>query len=653
MSSSSQQDSTSWPSMKVVGPAGVEIQIIDGRYQLLARGTERLEMTLPQGVYLVKWLVPGRPQEKVVRLLPLGVPLHVPFPQLAPPPAIASANAALSRDRAQPSQDRYDSDIVVIERTDQEGTSSDISRGLRLFNRDEIAMRSDSSAVDAAREESIGVGGSMLRTYHVPSGNYRLRFAASSGLTLDQTVVAIAQRRTFVLLRQETAETLVAVGERYERRSYAGVCPDRTIVATSPRSGPLAVPLDTVRMAEVLLRALARGGDPLDAHMLTRLGAPDTDPLLRLYAATLILDQLERRRSPALDDPYPEQLPNAGASSVQQFESRWRDHAKRLVDGVKPADCAPDLFALRWQLDGDASGTLTAPPMLVSAWEFAARHSTRAVDSVPDTPSFRGAVRGRVGAGAWLAWRASGAKEVIADEVAPAAASGVGAAIDQLSSTLTRVAGSADKTDTTLLDLLSSASRGVVNAARNLNIVSGTGLDPETLANFAGSLLTPNALLREKLQTASRELEGVAAQTPMTDDVLKNQSGPRDPPALRLPVLQFDDPQKGRFGGKAEVDGFSLSASFSESGDQNWIGIHLVATAKPGVVLESDAVAEFFLHDTFRPSRLSVTFANGVAALTLRAFGGFTVGAWIPSHQVQLELDLAEQSDAPRAIKEW
>jgi hypothetical protein len=642
--------------MTVEGPAGVEIQIIDGRYQLRARGTERLEMTLPQGVYLVKWLVPGRPQEKVVRLLPLGVPLHVPFPELAPPPAIASANAALSRDRTQPSQDLYDSDIVIIERMDQEDTSSNISSGLRLFNRDEVAMRSDSSAVDAAREESIGVGDSMLRTYHVPSGNYRLRYGASSGLTLDQTVVAIAQRRTFVLLRQETAETLVAVGERYERRSYAGVCPDRTIVVTSPRSSPLAMPLDAVRMAEILLRALSRGGDPLDARMLTRLGDPDTDPLLCLYAAALILNQLERRRSPALDDPYPEQLPNAdpsSASSVQQFEARWRGLAKRLVDGVKPADCAPDLFALRWQLDGDASGILTAPPMLVSAWEFAARHSARAVESVPDTPSFRGAARGRVGAGAWLAWRTSGAKEAVIEEVAPATTPGIGDAIDQLSSTLMRVAGGVDPADTTLLDSLSPASRGVVNAARNLNIASGTGLDPDTLAKFAGALLTPNTLLTEKLQTTSRELEGVAAQTSVTGDVLKNPNDPRDPPALRLPVLQFDDPQKGRFGGKAEVDGFSLSASFSESGDQNWIEIHLVATAKPGVVLDSDAVAEFFLHDTFRPSRLSVTFANGVATLTLRAFGGFTVGVWIPSHQVQLELDLAELSYAPRVIKEW
>lgn len=639
--------------MTVEGPAGVEIQIIDGRYQLQARGTERVEKALPQGVYMVKWLVPGRPQERVVRLLLLEEPLRVPFPQLAPPPAIASANAALSRDRMQPSEDQYDSDIIVVERVDQERGSSRITRGLRLFNRDEVAMRSDGSAVDATQEESIGVGDSMLRTYHVPSGNYRLRYGASSGLTLDQTVVAIAQRRTYVLLRQETAETLVAAGERYERKSYAGVRPDRTIMVTSPRSGPLAMPLDTVRMADILLRALAGGGDPLDTHMLKRLDDPDTDPLLRQYAATLILNQLERRRSPALDERYPEQSPNSDPLLVPQFESRWRDHAKRLVDGVVPADCAPDLFALRWQLDGDASGTLTAPPMLVSAWEFATRHSARAVDSVPDTPSFRGAARGRVAAGAWLAWRASGAKEAVIEEAAPTEVLGIGAAIDELSSALARVAGSANQMDTTLLDSLSSASRGVVNVAANLNITSGTGLDAETLAKFAGALLTPNALLKEKLQTASRELESVFAQVSATGEVLRSSSGSNDPPALSLPVLQFDDPQKGRFGGAAEADGFSLSASFSDTGDPNWVGIHLAVAAKPGLVLADDAIAEFFLHDTFRPSRVSATFANGTAALSLRAFGGFTVGAWIPSHQVQLELDLAELSSAPRAIKEW
>jgi hypothetical protein len=49
--------------------------------------------------------------------------------------------------------------------------------------------------------------------------------------------------------------------------------------------------------------------------------------------------------------------------------------------------------------------------------------------------------------------------------------------------------------------------------------------------------------------------------------------------------------------------------------------------------------------------RLSIVIGQPIS--TLRASGGFTVGAWIPSHQVQLELDLAELSDAPRVIKEW
>jgi hypothetical protein len=212
------------------------------------------------------------------------------------------------------------------------------------------------------------------------------------------------------------------------------------------------------------------------------------------------------------------------------------------------------------------------------------------------------------------------------------------------------IGGGAENTDTTLLDSLSSASRGVVNAALNLNIASRTGRGPETVEQFAGALLTPNVLLKERLQTASRELEGIVAQVPATDEVLSSSS---EPPALSLPVLQFDDPQKGRFGGKSEADGFSLTASFSDPGDGRWIWIHLAVTAKPDVVLDSEAIAEFFLHDTFRRSRLSARLADGVAAVAIRAFGGFTVGAWVPSHQVELELDLAQLTYAPRAIKEW
>jgi hypothetical protein len=47
-----------------------------------------------------------------------------------------------------------------------------------------------------------------------------------------------------------------------------------------------------------------------------------------------------------------------------------------------------------------------------------------------------------------------------------------------------------------------------------------------------------------------------------------------------------------------------------------------------------------------------VPFKSGVAELTLIAYCGFTVGAWIASRQIALELGLVGARGAPRGIRD-
>jgi hypothetical protein len=115
-------------------------------------------------------------------------------------------------------------------------------------------------------------------------------------------------------------------------------------------------------------------------------------------------------------------------------------------------------------------------------------------------------------------------------------------------------------------------------------------------------------------------------------------------------VMVPDDPNKGRFGGRRSKGGFELRAAFTPTSDKNWVRITLTVAAKNEV--PQSAVAEFFLHDSFRPSRVKATFRDAVAAKTVTAWGGFTVGAWIPSKGVELELDLAQEPGAPDIIRE-
>jgi hypothetical protein len=61
-------------------------------------------------------------------------------------------------------------------------------------------------------------------------------------------------------------------------------------------------------------------------------------------------------------------------------------------------------------------------------------------------------------------------------------------------------------------------------------------------------------------------------------------------------------------------------------------------------------VVDFFLHDTFNPSRIRSTFRRRTAQITLLSHWGFTVGAWLPRRKIELELDLAKVPGAPQQI---
>jgi hypothetical protein len=125
------------------------------------------------------------------------------------------------------------------------------------------------------------------------------------------------------------------------------------------------------------------------------------------------------------------------------------------------------------------------------------------------------------------------------------------------------------------------------------------------------------------------------------------------PAQMLLAGRYDDDPRKGRFGGRAEVDGFALKAAFPGPRNKGWTEVELTVTAAPQAGDTSDVTfVEFYLHNSFKPDHRSVTFHDGQGDLCLTTWGGFTVGVWIPARGVMLELDLASLSDAPKIVKE-
>lgn len=123
------------------------------------------------------------------------------------------------------------------------------------------------------------------------------------------------------------------------------------------------------------------------------------------------------------------------------------------------------------------------------------------------------------------------------------------------------------------------------------------------------------------------------------------------PPGIDTPSRYRDDPQKGRFGGASSREGFRLSAAFRNV-TKNFVEIILTVDADRETGMESADCVDFYLHNSFDPDVVPAVFKHGQAEISLIAYGGFTVGAWIACRGIALELDLATMRGAPRIIRD-
>lgn len=122
-------------------------------------------------------------------------------------------------------------------------------------------------------------------------------------------------------------------------------------------------------------------------------------------------------------------------------------------------------------------------------------------------------------------------------------------------------------------------------------------------------------------------------------------------PALRRRPGPQNDPNKGRFGGEVSSGGFRLISSFEQASGRNWVTITLTVEADSFARIGLGDFAWFALHPSFSPPLVKVSFRGNRARLRVQAWGGFTVGVWLPASGVELESDLALLSDAPRIIQ--
>lgn len=177
----------------------------------------------------------------------------------------------------------------------------------------------------------------------------------------------------------------------------------------------------------------------------------------------------------------------------------------------------------------------------------------------------------------------------------------------------------------------------------------------EVILKFGGQEITVRMQNLEKLAARQSVAANQGAHFEGASKALSENAGATpSPPGFKLKEINNrDDPQKGRFCSQPERNGFRLSAQFKQRAEQTYAEIQLFVRAVEPRKSVTEAVT-FYLHDTFAPyDVVTVQPVDGVATLSLLAWGGFTVGAVVHGKEATpLELDLAKLPEAPRSIRD-
>lgn len=208
---------------------------------------------------------------------------------------------------------------------------------------------------------------------------------------------------------------------------------------------------------------------------------------------------------------------------------------------------------------------------------------------------------------------------------------------------------------------------GVWHSDENVRKRAGALIDEKTLLylGVAGSLLLLKDVKSlaygdlkldfdqkiEQVRVAAENAQAVATGQGGKLDHEPSQSEAVKPLDQISPGSVPDDPWKGVFG-KSENENRKLEAKVIQGANAGYYRVYLRLRSLNPEVNPLQGSVQFFLHDTFANSKPVVAVGpNGIAELTLDAWGAFTVGAIADSGLTRLELDLAEIEEAPYSFK--
>jgi hypothetical protein len=650
----------------VEAPLGADISVTDGGFSRVAEGVTRLDTTLPEGVYTVRWSAGERGRRWIVRLRG-GATLHVPgdlgtgtaegLPEDARLQAVADLIANHSRSA------RTSAILVVVLATDAQ-TRADLGRSVRLRSVEGTLMRRRDRERERTDADAEAADWTMVR-YDVPPGPFLVSFETFERRVVEQTVFAIPGRATTVLLSYAQTSLVEKTEGDARLRKRRGVDPSRTVMVSFSADQLAEEMVAAISIAEILLHKLRTRTATLHPSVAVAL-YDNKDPYLHLYAAAAVVARpgtpIERLASTLNDDRGRLGGPNDEATALYRRLAQFAEW--------------PDVRCLGWRLAADRTeqvapeaGSLTAAPMLEIAWRWASGQSVRDWALAVDPLIAATANKADPTAIPWLVTGTASKRQEFASPVhvddvdlrlgavfgttefaSPGQVDDVAPDLVRLVEFLTKMLRVKEQTylpsdfavptsapmQRRIVSALGLSSVGPA-AGQLIEAILGSGsterwINPDSalVRNLASSLGTPLSSLAPTVKAAAREVYELFERDSAGESTLLNS-----------------DPHKGRFGGSPSAAGATLSLEcFEKSGSLEFLALTLVVTNNnPQRPLRGPVT--FHLHPTFTPSLEIVRAIDGRATFVCYAWGGFTVGAETDDGR-RMELDLAKDDRLPR-----
>lgn len=189
---------------------------------------------------------------------------------------------------------------------------------------------------------------------------------------------------------------------------------------------------------------------------------------------------------------------------------------------------------------------------------------------------------------------------------------------------------------TTVSDRLLSEIKKEVDATKQAVSVTAQKVE-ETQKKAIDNRATLQAV-KKKIQEES-QARSVFSRPPIREDLPYSPS--------TVPEIHPDDPQKGRWGGKAVANSKRLQATVTPiDEDEDWFTVRLEVVSTEPAEHPLTGPVVFHLPDAFVPSTRTVVARNNRAFTDETAWGAFTAGAET-ADGTQLELDLGDPAVAP------